>query len=177
MYHVLVLKKDVHEPGHFQYTIYYEGELFSCPRTQKGFTSYYMHFSSFKIVVTIFLVSANLNHISLLRHLPKSYFKISSFQSNFLCSSSFKPIISMGWFFKICVQNFTFSIIQYKLKRCSNKECCKQCRYVMFKGTMTKWPVQKLERDDTKTLTTSRRIKTQNLTGKLIGFHFAELLC
>jgi len=26
---------------------------------------------------------------------------------------------------------------QYKLKRCSNKECCKQCRYVMFKGTMT----------------------------------------
>ena len=28
--------------------------------------------------------------------------------------------------------------------RCSNKECCKQCRYVKFKGTMTKWPVQKL---------------------------------
>jgi len=27
---------------------------------------------------------------------------------------------------------------QYILKRCSNKECCKQCRYVMFKGTMTK---------------------------------------
>ena len=21
---------------------------------------------------------------------------------------------------------------EYKLKRCSNKECCKQCRYVMF---------------------------------------------
>jgi len=32
----------------------------------------------------------------------------------------------------------------YKLKRCSNNECCKQCRYVKFKGTMTKWPVQKL---------------------------------
>jgi len=28
--------------------------------------------------------------------------------------------------------------------RCSNKECCKQCRYVKFRGTMTKWPVQKL---------------------------------
>ena len=28
--------------------------------------------------------------------------------------------------------------------RCSNKECCKQCRYVKFKGTMTKWPLQKL---------------------------------
>jgi len=22
-------------------------------------------------------------------------------------------------------------------------ECCKQCRYVKFKGTMTKWPIQK----------------------------------
>jgi len=33
-------------------------------------------------------------------------------------------------------------LVQYKLKRCSNKECCKQCRYVMFKGTVTKWPVQ-----------------------------------
>jgi len=30
-------------------------------------------------------------------------------------------------------------IIQYKLKRCSNIEC----RYVKFKGTVTKWPVQK----------------------------------
>ena len=29
------------------------------------------------------------------------------------------------------------------MKRCSKKECCKQCRYVKFKGTMTKWPVQK----------------------------------
>jgi len=31
-----------------------------------------------------------------------------------------------------------------KLKGCSKKECCKQCRYVKFNGTMTKWPVQKL---------------------------------
>jgi len=30
-----------------------------------------------------------------------------------------------------------------KLKRCSKKECCKQCRYVKFKGTITKCPVQK----------------------------------
>jgi len=30
------------------------------------------------------------------------------------------------------------------LKRCSNKECCKQCGYVKFRGTMTKWPVQNL---------------------------------
>jgi len=49
-------------------------------------------------------------------------------------------------------------LLQYKLKRCSSKECCKQCRYVMFKGTMTKWPVQKTNtRNDTKTLTTSWR--------------------
>ena len=30
-----------------------------------------------------------------------------------------------------------------KLKRCTKKERCKQCRYVMFKGTMTAWPVEK----------------------------------
>jgi len=30
------------------------------------------------------------HHISLLRLLPKSYFKISTFQPNFLCSSYFK---------------------------------------------------------------------------------------
>ena len=30
------------------------------------------------------------------------------------------------------------------MKRCFNKECCKQCRYVKVKGTMTIWPVQKL---------------------------------
>ena len=31
----------------------------------------------------------------------------------------------------------------YKLKGCLKKECCKQCRHVKFKSTMTKWPVQK----------------------------------
>ena len=45
-----------------------------------------------------------------------------------------------------------------KLKRSSNKECCKQCRYVMFKGTMTNWPVQKL---------------TQGTTQKLLQHHDA----
>jgi len=30
------------------------------------------------------------------------------------------------------------------------QRCCKQCRYVMFKGTMTKWPVQKLAQGTTK---------------------------
>ena len=33
-----------------------------------------------------------------------------------------------------------------------NKECCKQCRYVMFKGTMTKWPVQKRTQGTTQKL-------------------------
>jgi len=85
----------VHKPGLFQYTIHYEGKSFSCPRTQKGFTSYYMHFSSFKICSHTFLVSAILHHILLLRRLPKSYLKIdlSTFQPNFLCSSSFKLIV------------------------------------------------------------------------------------
>jgi len=49
-------------------------------------------------------------------------------------------------------------LLQYKLKRCSNKECCKQCRYVMFKGTVTKLPVQKL---------------TQGTTQKLLQHHDA----
>ena len=40
-----------------------------------------------------FLVSAILHHISLLRLLPKSYFKISTLQPNFLCSSSFNGLI------------------------------------------------------------------------------------
>ena len=48
---------------------------------------------------------------------------------------------------------------QYKLKRCSNKECCKQCRYVKFKGTMTKWPVQKLTHWTTQIRTTPWRNK------------------
>ena len=38
--------------------------------------------------------------------------------------------------------NVSLQCSLYKLKRCSKKECCKQCRYVKFKGTMTKWPVQ-----------------------------------
>jgi len=42
-----------------------------------------------KYVVKYLLVSAILRHFLLLRLLPKSYFKISSFQPNFLCSSSF----------------------------------------------------------------------------------------
>jgi len=31
-----------------------------------------------------------------------------------------------------------------KQKNCTNKDSCKQCRYVKFQGIMTKWPVQKL---------------------------------
>jgi len=54
-----------------------------------------------------------------------------------------------------------FFYLYYKLKRCSNKKCCKQCRYVMFKGTMTKWPVQKL---------------TQGTTQKLLQHHDATYI-
>ena len=51
-------------------------------------------FHVFKYVVEIVLVSAILHHISLLRLLPKLYFKISTFQPNVLCSSSFKPFFN-----------------------------------------------------------------------------------
>jgi len=46
-------------------------------------------FHLFKYVVKFFLVSAIFHHISLLRLLPKSYFKINTFQPNSLCSSYF----------------------------------------------------------------------------------------
>jgi len=37
------------------------------------------------------------------------------------------------------------AVYKYKFKRCSKKECCKQYRYVKFKGTITKWPVLMFE--------------------------------
>jgi len=39
------------------------------------------------------------------------------------------------------------------------KECCKQCRHVKYKGTMTKWPVQK-----TTHRTTQKHVETQDAT-------------
>jgi len=42
------------------------------------------------------LVSAIFHYISLLRLLHKSYFKINTFQANFLCSSSFKALHTMS---------------------------------------------------------------------------------
>jgi len=113
---VLVLKNNVHTPGHFQYTIHYKGKSFSCQRTQKWFTSDYMHLSCFKYVVKFVLVSAILHHISLLRLLPKSYFKIKTFQPNYLCSSSFKhiPLCLLNG----CVNSLTFKPEQ-KIKQMS----------------------------------------------------------
>ena len=64
---------------------------------------------------------------------------------------------------------------QYKLKRCSNKECCKQCRYVMFKGTMTKWPVQKLTQGTTQKLLQhhdGRNRHLENIYFLFFGFFF-----
>jgi len=98
------LKKNVHKPGHFQYTIHYEGKSFSCPRTQKGFPPYYMHFSSFKICSQFVSVSVILHHIPLLRLLPKSYFMISTFQPNYLCSSSFNI-----WWSALIISNFVYA--------------------------------------------------------------------
>jgi len=61
-------------------------------------------FHLFKYVVKIFLVSAILHHISMLRLLPKSYFKKSTFQPNFLCTSSFKATHESMTFPKICIR-------------------------------------------------------------------------
>ena len=47
----------------------------------------------------------------------------------------------------ICLQNSVYLHQNHvnirKLKRFLTIECCKQCRHVKFKGTMTKWPVHK----------------------------------
>jgi len=52
---VLVLKENVRKPGHFQYTIHYEGKSFSCPRTQKKDLPHISCiFHLFKYVVKIF---------------------------------------------------------------------------------------------------------------------------
>ena len=77
-----------------------------------------------------------------------------------LCHNGFQTIamhvnVVMHMFEEFCVFNislFTLNHLQYKLMRCSNKECCKQCRYVMFIGTMTKWPVQKQAQGTTQKL-------------------------
>ena len=52
-------------------------------------------FHLLKYVVKTFLLLAILHYISMLRLLPKSYFKISTFQPNFLCSGSFKQYTSL----------------------------------------------------------------------------------
>ena len=97
----------MHKPGHFQYTIQFEGKSFSCPWTQKRFTSYYMHFSPLKILCQSFLVSAILHHISLLRLIPKSYFKINTFQPNFLCSSYFNLLrLILLWYYSSRVTHY-----------------------------------------------------------------------
>ena len=61
---------------------------------------------------------------------------MNTIRASFLLLCIWKQIVE-----SICI---TQAFTQYKLKRCLNKDCCKQCRYVKFKGTKTKWPVQKL---------------------------------
>jgi len=88
---VLVLKKNVHKPGHFQYTIQYEGKSFVHGH-KKNLPQITCEIHLFEYVVNNKVVSAILQHLPMLRLLPKSYFKISTFRPNFLCFSSFKQI-------------------------------------------------------------------------------------
>ena len=70
-----------------------KGEIISLSTDTKSiYLILHVCFTFFKYVVNNFLVSAIFHYICLLRHLPKSYFKISTFQPNFLCYSSFKYI-------------------------------------------------------------------------------------
>jgi len=58
---------------------------------------------------------------------------------------------------------FKLFLSLYKLKRYSKKECCKQCRHVKFKGTMTKLPVHK----QTNTQNTHTHVEHQDATNRL----------
>jgi len=60
------------------------------------------------------------------------------------------------------------SVVEYKFKKCSMKECCKQCRYVKFKGTITKWPVHKQTHR-----TTQKHVEHQDAT----DIHKKLLIC
>ena len=42
----------------------------------------------------------------------------------------------------------TVRCLYYNLKRCSKKECCKQCGHVKLKGTMTKYTEKHVEHQD-----------------------------
>jgi len=69
--------------------------------------------------------------------------------------SFFEHLFKFYWDKNTKLRSFTFFIVN---KNSLLKECCKQCRYIMFKGTMTKWLVQKLTQGTTqKLLTTSWR--------------------
>ena len=51
--------------------------------------------------------------------------------------------ISLHWMFTRIFIDHVCTLLLYTLNWCSKKYCCKQCKHVKFKGTMTKWPVQK----------------------------------
>ena len=66
------------------------------------------------------------------------------------------------------------TIWEYKLRRCSKNECCEQCRHVKFKGTMTKWPVQKQTHR-----TAQKHAKHQDATDiqkKLVFVYFSDFI-
>ena len=89
---MLVLKKKLHKPGHFQYTIHYKGNHFLVYGHKKDLPDITSIFHLLKYEVKFFLVSAILHHISLLRLLPKSYLKISTLNFNpiFCALASFR---------------------------------------------------------------------------------------
>ena len=70
------------------------------------------------------------------------YFSLYHFQNNTLDILLFGQQMCLNLIQKIF--NELISMIDTsnrKMKRCSKKECCKQCKHVKFKGTMTKRPV------------------------------------
>ena len=107
--------------------------------------------------VVFFLVNTNLTHLLKL--------------VNFINCTHMYYLFRKWHFHYKCVGKHSRSCWYYKLKRCSNKECCKQCRYVMYKGTVTKRPVQKLTQ---RTTQNSYNIMTQQTFRQTIFLCFSD---
>ena len=108
--------------------LHYEGKSYSCPRTQKRiYLILHAFFHILKYVVTFSSSVSQFTLHSLLRLLPKLYFKISTFQPNFLCSSSFNKCFSHDALYKLLRRLFTV----FYVKLCINglTFCGYTCNY------------------------------------------------
>jgi len=93
----------------------------------------------------------------------------------FVISALVRTNMNLGGRIYLIKQTQHIHRLNYKLKPCSKKEFCKQCRHVNFKGTMTKWFVQKQTHR-----TKQKHAEHQDATGiqtKILLFVFLDFIC